>query len=114
MIGCLLNPVVSCLKERCTSKATKFRCATSPEVVYSFHPHFNFLGYRLNRCQGDDGFYQMCGLVQDIGASVYTVGADGSIALCGYQLCEYRSGAVFAFSACAPPKQVNNQSELII
>ena len=101
------------LKKQCTSNTylkTTFRCATSPEVEYHFHSFVDFLRYATKyRCQGDDGFYQLCGLVQDFGASVYTVGSDGSIALCGYQLCEDNTtefGTIW--STCSLPKQDQN------
>eukprot|EP00116_Pleurobrachia_bachei_P007419 sb/3467681/ len=113
------------IKERCTAKSDEavyyenvFRCASSPNVVYSFPddpfadsfmgPLIRFAMSDRDRCQGDNGFYQMCGLVQDPETSVYTIGSDGSIALCGYQLChesyEGWGGITGQWRHCLPPK----------
>ena len=77
-----------------------FRCATSREVVF---PDFDLEGSLSYRCQGDDGFYQLCGLgLWGHELFGYTVGLDGSIALCGHRLCEESPDL---WRVCSPPKQ---------
>jgi hypothetical protein len=63
------------------------RCATG-EVVYIVYGSKSAPVLSVDkRCHADHGSYQMCGLLRDSGESVYTVASDGTIALCGYQLC---------------------------